>query len=452
MWLTHGWIPLTSHFLAAAAVLLTVARRAGRWQWAWSPIGLLLGVGLAVAAHLYIADQGLANDPAPWGLWTWIVFTGLACAMAVPSWRDLQWWRRGLAVSAIPLCAVCASLSLNGWVGYFPTAASVWDRVTGAALPDEIDQADLAKLQRRGAKPPKGTVVRVTIPDDASGFQHRGELVYLPPSWFVATPPPKLPVLMMIGGEFGHPADWLEAGGAQQTIERFAVRHDGQEPVLVFVDYSGTFSNDTECVNGPRGNSADHLTKDVVPFMVSHFGVRPDPAGWGVVGWSSGGTCALTLAVMHPELFSAFLDIDGERGADAGAKQQTIARLFGGDAAAWGAFDPRTVITARGHYTGVAGWFAVSTNTPLVYRPPAAETALRSGDPPSDTSSEDRAVIANDLCLLASNHGIECAVVPTSGQHDWPSGGAAFAAALPWLAGKLGTPGIPQIRMPGASL
>ena len=37
--------------------------------------------------------------------------------------------------------------------------------------------------------------------------------------------------------------------------------------MLVFVDSGGAFNNDTECVNGTRGNAADHLTKDVVPFM-----------------------------------------------------------------------------------------------------------------------------------------------------------------------------------------
>ena len=65
--------------------------------------------------------------------------------------------------------------------------------------------------------------------------------------------------------------------------------------MLVFPDSSGTFSNDTECVNGVRGNAADHLTKDVVPYIISNFGVSRDPANWGIVGWSAGGTCALTL-------------------------------------------------------------------------------------------------------------------------------------------------------------
>ena len=57
--------------------------------------------------------------------------------------------------------------------------------------------------------------------------------------------------------------------------------------MLVFVDPGGAFNNDTECVNGTRGNAADHLTKDVVPFMVSNYHVSPNQANWGAVGWST---------------------------------------------------------------------------------------------------------------------------------------------------------------------
>jgi len=29
--------------------------------------------------------------------------------------------RRGVAMSAVPLCLLCAALALNQWAGYFPT-------------------------------------------------------------------------------------------------------------------------------------------------------------------------------------------------------------------------------------------------------------------------------------------------------------------------------------------
>ena len=113
----------------------------------------------------------------------------------------------------------------------------------------------------------------------------------------------------------------LRAGNAVNTVDDFAAAHGGNAPVLVFVDSGGGFNNDTECVNGTRGNAADHLT---------NFGVSPDRANWGVVGWSMGGTCAVDLTVMHPDMFSAFEDIAGDLGPNSGTKAQTIASLFGG--------------------------------------------------------------------------------------------------------------------------
>ena len=117
-------------------------------------------------------------------------------------------------------------------------------------------------------------------------------------------------------------------------------------------------------MNGPRGNSADYLTKGVRPYVISQFGVSPDPADWAVVGWSSGGTCAIDLTVMHPDLFTTFEDIGGDLGPNASTKQQTIARLYGGDAAAWDAYDPRTVMARHGPYSGVAGYFDDSQEPP----------------------------------------------------------------------------------------
>lgn len=149
----------------------------------------------------------------------------------------------------------------------------------------------------------------------------------------------------------------MRAGSVVKTMDEFARAHHGYAPVLAFVDPGGAFNNDTECVNGSRGMAADHLTKDVVPYMEARYRVSPAAANWGIVGWSMGGTCAVDLTVMHPELFNAFVDVAGDVGPNSGTKAQTIDRLFGGKAAAWDAFDPTTVINRHGQYHGVAGWF-----------------------------------------------------------------------------------------------
>jgi S-formylglutathione hydrolase FrmB len=427
MSLMHGWIPLAVQVLTVIVLVCAVGWRSRRWRLLLLPIALILGGALATWAHWYIrSTTGMTGDAAPRAFWTWIGLTGAGAASTVLGWPSARWRRRVASLLAIPLCLLSCALTLNQWVGYFPTVYGAWSQLTAGPLQDQTDRATAAAMQRSGTIPAKGVVLPVTIPADASKFKHRGELVYLPPAWFASTPPPRLPVIMMIGGEFNTPADWLRAGTAASTIDDFAAAHGGNAPALVFVDSGGGVNIDTECVNGSRGNAADHLTKDVMPYMVSNFGVSADRANWGVAGFSMGGTCAVDLTVMHPDMFSAFLDIAGDLGPNTGTQAQTIARLFAGDPAAWAAFDPATVMARHGPYTAVSGWFAT----------------VASGDTRAG-------VAARTLCELGSRQGIRCAVVARAGKHDWPFAASAFATALPWMAGQLRTPGVPPVLFPG---
>ncbi|MBJ7340594.1 MAG: esterase family protein [Mycolicibacterium sp.] len=419
------------------------------WRLTWVSVAFAAGVGLVAVVYWFITYEDWAGNPTAVVPWPWLGVTGVAMVVAAAGWRHARWWRRGASLLAIPLCAACVALGVNASTGYLPTVGSALGRATGAALPSETNEAGALDMRRRHVRPTAGTLVSVAIGNQASGFRHRDELVYLPPAWFDDDSPPRLPAIVMAGGEFGHPTDWPMAGGARQTADDFAAAHGGEAPILVFIDTGGQFGNDTECVNGVRGNAADHITKDVVPFVISHLNASPDPAQWGFVGWSAGGTCALTTTVMHPDLFTAFVDIDGELGPTAGSRDQTIDRLFGGNAATFAAFDPASVMTAHGQYSGVAGWFAVSAEGPTTYHAAGSEPPP---DPnPVDLDPEDHLAVAAHLCPLASSDGIPCAVVPVAGEHDFTSAAGVFTAALPWLAGRLGTPGAPLVPLPGAA-
>ncbi|TPG32289.1 alpha/beta hydrolase [Mycolicibacterium hodleri] len=450
----HGWLPLTIQIVTVAVLLAAIGWRNRRWRLVWLPVAAIVGVAVASAAYWFITSQGMSDDPAPKLLWVWLVVTGGAAVVLVAGWRHARWWRRAASAAGLPLCLLCAALALNLWVGYFPTVQTAWNQLTEGPLPDQATQATVVAMQTKHQIPAKGVVVPVNIGAVASGFKHRGELVYLPPAWFATNPAPRLPTLMMIGGEFNTPGDWLRAGNAIKSVDDFAAANGGNAPVLVFVDTGGAFNNDTECVNGSRGNSADHLTKDVVPFMESAYGVSADRANWGLVGWSMGGTCAVDLATMHPDMFSTFEDIAGDLAPNSGTKQQTIDRLFGGNAAAYSAFDPTSVITKHGPYRGISGWFDINGSGPT--SGPTVVNAVNDngtglGGKEAATHVSDQAAAANSLCALGAANGIRCAVVMQPGRHDWPFADHAFAAALPWLAGQVHTPGIPVLALPGAA-
>src|SRR5882757_10895545 len=77
-----------------------------------------------------------------------------------------------------------------------------------------------------------------------------------------------------------------------------------------------------------------------------------------------GVTRALAPTDMPPQRTTTFVDIAGDMGPNAGTKEQTIARIYGGDASKWPIYDPTTVITKHGPYKGVSGWFAISSDAP----------------------------------------------------------------------------------------
>ncbi|GAA4477896.1 alpha/beta hydrolase-fold protein [Rhodococcus olei] len=444
--LLTGWLPLTAEIVTVVVLIAAVGWRTRRWRSISVPVGMCLGVAAALTARWYVDDQGLSSDPAPTRLWVWVAATAAALAVAVLGWRGSRWRRRALSLLAVPLGLLCVALAVNQWVGYYPTVQAAWGAATAGPLPDQVAADELADL--RGTTTATGKVVPVDIPDSASGFAHRTEYVYLPPAWFAGPTPPTLPVLMMIAGEFNTPADWMRSGDIVSTVDAYAASHAGRTPILVFVDAGGSFNNDTECVDGPRGNAADHLTGDVRPYVISTFGASPEAANWGIVGWSMGGTCAVDLTVMHPDLFSTFVDIAGDHGPTAGTKDQTIDRLYGGDSAQWAAYDPATVMSVHGPYTGVSGLFEDTDGTgrrrgggnrPAPRSQPGSDDRAGIGGHDGTPDTDEKGA-ATDLCTAATAVGITCDVHTAPGGHTWQFAASAFADSLPSIASRIGTP------------
>ncbi|MGH7290120.1 MAG: alpha/beta hydrolase, partial [Myxococcota bacterium] len=443
--LLGGWFPIAVEIVAAVVLIAAIGWRTRRWRLLWLPASVVFGVAAAVAARAYMNSEGLSSDPAPFELWVWTAVCAGAIAVAVLGFRGATWLRRGLSVLAIPLTLMCAMLVLDQWVGYYPTLQRAWGDLTAGPLPDQVDAKDLAGL--RNTHPNTGKLVGVDIPDGGSGFTHRREYVYLPPAWFAGGTPPKLPVIMMIAGEFSNPTNWIRTGNAISVVDGYANARGGVAPVLVFVDSSGSFNNDTECVNGPRGNAAQHLTNEVRPYVVAQFGTSASAANWGVVGWSMGGTCAIDLAVMHPDLFTTFEDIGGDRGPNSGTKQQTIDRLYGGDAASWDVFDPRTVMAKHGPYSGVAGYFDDSQEPPddkskdLPDRPRDLKAAVGFGGYDDADEFREKGALP-DLCAAATAVNVGCSLRVYPGYHTWQFAARAFSDAFPWIAQRVHTPAV----------
>lgn len=407
--LLDGWLPWALRIGAVLLVMFAAGWGTRRWRIRWLPIAACTAVLGTIAAWLMLPAALGLNDPVPIEAWLWLTALLFAAGVVIVGWRGRPWWRHGVGLVAVLLTCATMVNAVNSEIGYYPTLRDAWLGVSHTRMPTAIELSQLAAVP---ADTPTGRVVAVTIPATFSHFRHRQEYVYLPPAWF-RHPRPHLPVLVMIGGVFAAPDDWIRAGHAVETADAYAQKHSGLAPILVFADATGDVITDTECVNGAAGNAEDHLVKDIPAYVESAFDAAATPRQWGVAGWSMGGTCAVSLVVGHPDTFNHFVDISGDLGPNVGDKQQTIDKLFNGNAAAWAAHDPLTLLAHRGSFHGVTGLFVCGTK------------------------EEEHCRDANQLAAAAKLAGIPNDVTVLPGDHTWKFATRAFAAALPWFGVQL---------------
>jgi S-formylglutathione hydrolase FrmB len=273
----------------------------------------------------------------------------------------------------------------------------------------------LVDWRPNGPLPALGEITEIDIPATVSKFPHRKAYVYVPPA-FKAVPRPTLPVLVMLVGTPGQPKNWLSAADADKTANAYAAAHFGLAPIMVMPDANGSFTGDTECADGPRGNAETYLAVDVPNWIRQEFSVPMDPTRWAVAGLSEGGTCAVMLALRYPETFGRFMTLSGDLRPNLGSRADTINSIYGGDASQWDAHDP-LLIMARHRFGSTSGFFAAGTG----------ESA--------------KLTAARHLSEAAIAAGMDTELHVASGaQHNFLAWTAAFKVGLPWIASRLGLP------------
>ena len=167
------------------------------------------------------------------------------------------------------------------------------------------------------------------------------------------------------------------------------------------------------CIDSRLGNSETYLTRDVPDWIRRNLQVNADPRAWAVGGYSSGGTCALQLALRRPDLFPTFLDIAGQVEPTLGNRHKTVDRAFGGDSAKFVPLTPLDML-ARMKFPVTAG---------RIY-----------------DGAGDRASVAEQQVILAAcrRNGIDVQFSVVRGAHNWYAWTRAFERALPWLAVRQG--------------
>lgn len=337
--------------LSIIAVVILLARKRS-----WRSVGLT-AIGGASGALLglvivWLAEYVFTVFGAPLDRVVNLIFiAGLAgCGLAVVNLWGTRRLNRVVAIIAIPLFLVTATLGINFRFGLTPTVGMFLhiedthhidlSRPSGGAASD----VPLWKSWKAPAgMPAQGETGYQKLPNTISGFTSRPAGLYLPPAAQVENPP-ALPFVMMMMGQPGDPNPRFIA----KILDGEAAKHDGLAPIVLVVDQIGDPLTDPLCVDSKKyGNVQTFLTRDAVDWARKNLNIYQDAAHWTIAGYSNGGTCAITLAAKHPEIWGNVVDISGEEFSGSEHPAAALKEVFGGDQAAYDAEKPANLIAKR---------------------------------------------------------------------------------------------------------
>ena len=323
-----------------------------RW---WPVAAAAAGVGAlagSVAVWIVIDVQDVFGAPASAVIRGAAAATGAGLGLAIVNLIRTRWWRKAVAVIAVPAVLLAGALMINRDVAYYPTFGD-FIGVTGVG-PLKPGSSNRADTSIGNWRPPPGmastgTTSTVSIPGVDSHWRARDAWVYQPPAALVPNPP-RLPVVIAFAGQPGGPSDVFVAGNLAAVMDAIAARHHGVAPIVVVPDQLGSYNVNPECENSKMGNVAQYVTDDVRDWTLQHLPVSRDRRDWTLAGFSEGGTCAVQFGTEYPAIFGSYLAISPELGPINGTVARSVREAFHGSIAEWRAAQPIAIMQRKRPY------------------------------------------------------------------------------------------------------
>ncbi|MFE5140921.1 alpha/beta hydrolase [Streptomyces fagopyri] len=264
---------LTSNKVLVLAILFAVLLFAGTvWWWPrlarrnWRAVGGRIGLLLVTQVAVF-ASIGLFANQA-FGFYA--------------SWADLLGQESGQGV-------VIDQSGRGGAGGPLQVVDTRQVNVAGGARPQvggQIQKVDIV-----------GRTTHIATP----------AYVYLPPEYFQSRYRTRtFPATTVLTGYPGTAEALIKGLHYPQTAHELAKDGRMQPMILVMMRPTVAPPRDTECVDIPGGPQTESFFARDLPEVVSaHYRVGRRPGSWGIVGDSTGGYCALKLAMHHPETYAA---------------------------------------------------------------------------------------------------------------------------------------------------
>ncbi len=235
-----------------------------------------------------------------------------------------RWWRLASAFVALVGVVLFVGAVVNDHFSFYTSwrdILGVHSRDLAHAAPQTLapsQPTDLLTPQGAAAvlhpKPGHGALMQTVFPSRYSGVGARKGFVYLPPQYFdPAWGDVRFPVLELLHGAPGAPANWVVQIRTAEMMDDMITHHRVGPMVLVSADYNGPSRlHSTECVNAVHGLQMDtYVTSDLRYDVLSALRVGGSRSQWGLAGFSTGGFCAINLALRHPSLYSSTAIMDG---------------------------------------------------------------------------------------------------------------------------------------------
>ncbi|MFF5423919.1 MULTISPECIES: alpha/beta hydrolase [unclassified Streptomyces] len=233
--------------------------------------------------------------------------------------------------AAVGLAANRSFLFYGSWADLFGQEQEMGVVVDHSAGSKDLRVVGTQALDVPGGGRPAvaGQIQKVLIAGERSRISSSA-YVYLPPEYFQKRyAGRKFPVSVVLTGYPGTAENLIKGLKYPRTAYLQAKEGRMRPMVLVMMRPTVAPPRDTECVDVPGGPQTETFFAEDLPRAVAEsYRVGTGPRSWGVMGNSTGGYCALKIALHHPDRYGAGAGFSAYYRA---AEDVTTGDLFHGD-------------------------------------------------------------------------------------------------------------------------
>jgi S-formylglutathione hydrolase FrmB len=344
--------------------------------------------------------------------------------LARRTWRSVS-GRVGLLLATQVMLFASIGLSANQAFGFYASWADLLGRERGEGVVVDHNGAsgpgggplqvvDTEQVAVSGGARPRsgGQIQKIDIVGRTTRIATPA-YVYLPPEYFQPRYRTRtFPAVTVLTGYPGTARALIKALHFPQTENRLVRSGRSQPMILVMLRPTVAPPRDTECVDIPGGPQTESFfAKDLPDAVSAHYRVGGKPRNWGIIGDSTGGYCALKLAVHHPGTYAAGAGLSPYYKAPI---DPTTGDLFHGNKELRNSADLR--------------WF--------MQHKPAPDTSLLVTS--SKVGEHNYKETLKFISLVQSKHRTRIAsIILDSGGHNFNTWRREIPPTLQWLSGRL---------------